>query len=269
MNAGIYAIKNVINEKRYIGSTSKLSKRWSQHKRELNRNVHFNSYLQNAWNKNGENSFVYEIIENCDENILMDREEFWIKSLHSYKDENGYNLCRTPRASRLGCKASTETIIKMSDALSGINHPNWGRKLSKTWKLNISKSQIGISKPNSGLKKKYSVITPMGEKIEFYGLRKFCRDNNLNVSMFYRVVYGIQEEYKGWKSTYKTQTSQKKTPVIARCNGKEYKFDSIMDGVRSNLFDTPIFFQNVIICCQKKCKSCGKIDGHKVIWEYI
>ena len=42
-----------------------------------------------------------------------------------------------------------------------------------------------------------------------------------------------------------------------------------MDGVRSNLFDNPVFFQNVVICCQGKCKSCGKINGEKVTWKYV
>jgi group I intron endonuclease len=200
MNFGIYAIRNIVNGRRYIGSTGKLSERWGQHRRELNRGTHFNSYLQNAWNKYGENSFAYEIVEECSSSALMNKEEYWIKNLQSYKDENGYNLCRTPRASRLGCKASPETIAKMKVSMGGKNHPNWGRKLSSQHVANMSKAMTGILKPNSGVKKKYTVINPDGMVVEVIGLRKFCRDNNLIHSMFWRVVTGKQKEYRGWRS---------------------------------------------------------------------
>ena len=42
MNSGIYAIVNKNNKKRYIGSTCNLTKRWIQHKYQLNKNIHFN-----------------------------------------------------------------------------------------------------------------------------------------------------------------------------------------------------------------------------------
>jgi group I intron endonuclease len=200
MNSGIYAIRNIVNGKRYIGSTNKLSIRWGQHKYELKKNNHFNSYLQNSWNKYGEQNFVYDILECCPHNTLVDREGYWINTLSSYKDNNGYNLCRTPRASRLGCIASPETIAKMKISLGGENHPMWGKHLKKSTKEKLSKLQKGISKPTSGHRKKYSVITPMGDKIEIVGLRKFCREHDLIPSMFWRVVVGKQNEYNGWKN---------------------------------------------------------------------
>ena len=202
MNSGVYAIRNVINGHRYVGSTGKLSIRWGQHKYELNKNNHFNSYLQNAWNKYGEKSFVYEVVERCDDNALMEREEFWINCLHSHKTEDGYNLCKTPRASRLGCKASPETVAKMKISLGGKNHPMWGKHLKLETRKKLSQLQLGVPKPNSGPKKKYKVISPEGIETEVFGLRKFCRDNNLIHSMFWRVVMGKQKEYRGWKTKW-------------------------------------------------------------------
>jgi group I intron endonuclease len=199
MNTGVYAIRNVVNNKRYVGSTGKLNVRWIQHKYELNRQHHFNPYLQNAWNKYGGKCFVYDIVEKCDGNILLDREEFWIKNLHSFKDDNGYNLCKTPRASRLGCKASPETIAKMKSSLSKENHPMWGKHLKKSTKEKLSKLTTRISKPNSGHKKKYKVVNPNGDEVEIVGLRKFCRENGLPVSIMWRIVNGKKREYNGWK----------------------------------------------------------------------
>lgn len=199
MNSGIYAIRNTINNKRYIGSTLGLHKRYSQHQRDLKRGKHFNSCLQRAWNKYGEINFCYEIIEHCDAEMLLTREEFWIANLQSHKNKNGYNICEIPRASRVGCKASAKTILKMKKSLGGKNHPNWGKKLSKSHIENISKSQIGIPKPTSGRKKSYEIISPTNEIIKIMGLRKFCKDNQLPLSIMWRIVNGKKENYNGWR----------------------------------------------------------------------
>ena len=62
--SGIYKIINIINEKTYVGSTiSKFNRRWNCHKCQLRNHNHGNKYLQNAWNKYGEDKFIFEIIE--------------------------------------------------------------------------------------------------------------------------------------------------------------------------------------------------------------
>ena len=43
---GIYEIVNKVNEKRYIGQSVDVYKRWRGHKNKLNSNSHRNSYLQ-------------------------------------------------------------------------------------------------------------------------------------------------------------------------------------------------------------------------------
>ena len=69
---GIYAIKNIINDKIYIGSSKNLHKRIDDYKYNLRHNKHRNQYLQNAWNKYGEKSFEFNIIEEClEENLIL------------------------------------------------------------------------------------------------------------------------------------------------------------------------------------------------------
>jgi group I intron endonuclease len=65
MEFGVYVIRNIVTNKIYVGSTGKLSERWNQHKYSLKRGKHSNPHLQSAWNKYGEKSFTYEIIEIC------------------------------------------------------------------------------------------------------------------------------------------------------------------------------------------------------------
>lgn len=89
---GIYAIKNKINSKVYIGQTSvTFLKRYLHHNWKLRNNQHDNQYLQHAWNKYGENNFEFYIIEKIENPDLLDeKEKFYI----SYCKEKGisYNI---------------------------------------------------------------------------------------------------------------------------------------------------------------------------------
>jgi group I intron endonuclease len=79
-NCGIYAIKNKINGKMYIGSSYNIKQRFTAHKSALKNNNHRNKHLQNAWNKYGEDNFEFIIIEHSSypERILK-RENINIK----------------------------------------------------------------------------------------------------------------------------------------------------------------------------------------------
>lgn len=86
---GIYKIVNTINNKIYIGSAKNIKKRWSAHKSDLNKNKHHSRYLQNAWNKYGKDSFIFEIVEELiDLSLLIDKEQYYINSLNPV-----YNCC--------------------------------------------------------------------------------------------------------------------------------------------------------------------------------
>ena len=53
MNCGIYCIKNLINNKVYIGKTNDLQSRWKNHLFVLRANTHSNKHLQTAFNNMG------------------------------------------------------------------------------------------------------------------------------------------------------------------------------------------------------------------------
>ncbi len=59
---GVYKIRNKLNNKRYVGSTNNFEKRWADHRKSL-RNGDNSPYLQNAFNKHGEDNFVFEVVE--------------------------------------------------------------------------------------------------------------------------------------------------------------------------------------------------------------
>jgi group I intron endonuclease len=65
----IYVITNTVNQKQYVGMTSKtLSVRWSNHKADARRNVQW--LLHKAIRKYGEENFKIELLEECDVDSL-------------------------------------------------------------------------------------------------------------------------------------------------------------------------------------------------------
>lgn len=86
----IYKITNTINDKVYIGKTQRtIQERWQGHIKDSWNSKYQHRPLYRAFKKYGLNSFSIEIIEECENNQLNDKEKFWIKQYDSFK--NGYN----------------------------------------------------------------------------------------------------------------------------------------------------------------------------------
>lgn len=94
MNSGIYIIKNTLNNKIYVGSSVDLSNREYKHFWMLNKGLHDNQYLQKSYDKYGRESFIFEIVEYCDVNELIENENKFIDLYKSNILENGYNLAK-------------------------------------------------------------------------------------------------------------------------------------------------------------------------------
>ena len=86
----IYKIINDINDKVYIGKTvNSIEKRWKEHCFDSKKRSFEKRPLYNAMNKYGIEHFYIELVEECSEDILDNREIYWIEYYHSYS--NGYN----------------------------------------------------------------------------------------------------------------------------------------------------------------------------------
>ena len=136
---GIYGIINKINGKVYVGQTGeRFLRRYWHHQWKLRDNSHDNTYLQNAWNKYGEDNFDYVVLEAVRDLSLLD--ELEIKYIDYYKKNNlSYNILLggggrrgfkmsdnakkiisgKNRQHMLGTKHSEETKKKMSETRSG------------------------------------------------------------------------------------------------------------------------------------------------------
>jgi group I intron endonuclease len=63
---GVYAIVHVPTNRAYVGSATNLARRFKEHRTSLRASCHHSHYLQNAWNKYGENSFEFKILLSVD-----------------------------------------------------------------------------------------------------------------------------------------------------------------------------------------------------------
>lgn len=122
--SGVYQIRNKINNKIYIGSTVNLYNRFSRHISALKNNNHRNDHLQRAWNKYGEQNFVFEIIEivNLETQDIYAAENKWISLTNCTNEKLGYNIQLVAGKGFLGMTMSEESKVKMSKNALGENN---------------------------------------------------------------------------------------------------------------------------------------------------
>ena len=89
MNYYVYKITNLINGKIYVGQTTEsLKKRFSRH---TGYQLNYQDKLHRSIKKYGKENFKIELIEEVEnQQILNEREQFWITELNSI--ETGYNI---------------------------------------------------------------------------------------------------------------------------------------------------------------------------------
>jgi len=97
----VYKITCTCNNKIYIGSASNYGKRIGSHLACLRRNKHDSQYMQNSYNKYGESSFKFEIVEYCTKETLIEREQYWIDTLKCFDSNVGFNSAKIA-GSKLG-----------------------------------------------------------------------------------------------------------------------------------------------------------------------
>lgn len=142
----IYKLVNNITNDFYIGSAVNLYNRIHSHLSTLKKNKNGCLHLQAAWNKY-DNQFSVEILEFIDDQqLLIEREQFYIDTLNPK-----YNINRVA-GSRLGAKLSEESKNKMR--IAKLENPTkyWaGKQLSVDHKNKLSISHKGKTTWNAGI----------------------------------------------------------------------------------------------------------------------
>ena len=170
MKMGIYKIINVVNNKFYIGSAVNFSRRKTRHFSELRTNKHNNSKLQNAWNKYGESSFVFAVVEEVQEkSLLLEVENRWLKE-HVGKDYC-YNIGVDAFAPTLGWSGELSPTWGRKRTPEELAAQNWsGRKHSSASKEKIRQHLLG--KPKSAAVRAKISATLSGQGNFWYGKKR-------------------------------------------------------------------------------------------------
>lgn len=207
---GIYKIQNKVNNKCYIGSSIDITNRFYVHLSSLRHNKHQNIYLQNAWNKYGEDNFDVEIIEQCDKCILSEREQYYVDLL------GNYNITK-------------EVIRNTPSEESKLKHSNTRKEMHKLGLLSKTVRSIIQYDLNGNKIKEWESITEASKNL------------NINQSTILRVLKNTYKQGKGFiwryledkeipivdftrKDIVKNSRSKK---VILTSNDEKLEFDSI------------------------------------------
>ena len=135
---GVYKIYFETDKKNkvYIGISNNLTRRKTDHLNNLFENCHKNKFLQNAYKKYGVENFKFEILEFCELECLVSKEEEYIKKYNSFNNKFGYNLTSGGEHKKL----SESTKKKLSILKSG-------RKLSDKTKIKLTIHNLLKNRP--------------------------------------------------------------------------------------------------------------------------
>lgn len=157
----IYKIMNTINNKIYIGKTTRtLQERFAEHIK--NAESHENRYLYNAMNYYGYDAFIIEEIIEADDEALNELESYYISLFRSNNNKFGYNMTSGgDGVPKLSSEVEAIRAAKISTALKGRHQPPElveqrakklrGKKRSIEVRLRMSEAHKGKTPWNKGI----------------------------------------------------------------------------------------------------------------------
>ncbi len=255
LKSGIYSIRNLVNGKIYIGSSVLIAQRFRDHRKRLKKGNHDNIHLQRSWNKHGEQNFEFSVLEHCEINVLLLREQAWLD-----KTKNKFNILKFA-GNTLGRKMSLKTKLLIAKGVSkrtgpqnvwygrslpkstldkaaeycrnhfkGEGNPFYGKRHTQKTKEILSSKLKGRKMPPSFLKKQagntrgakeFLVKLPNGEQIKIRNLKKFCKENGFT----YFAIYKAMKLNIPYCNFYFTGIGQRQTSTE---NGESPKTSAIM-----------------------------------------
>lgn len=274
----IYKITNNINDKVYIGKTTfSIERRWKEHQKAAYSSL-IDYPLYRAMRKYGLEHFIIEQIEEVDDKIIDEREQYWIQYYESYiSTGKGYNATLGGEGNSITDKNlvytlwdNGYTITEISNKVKA-NRSNVRKILQSYANYSVNESQQRghrlLWQQRFEEVEQYDL---QGNFIQFFpslvaaeqetGLSKKGIWNALNYKTL--SAYGYQ-----WKYTNDTrkveniekQTRKQKRPVLQYINNEWKEYESSAEAQRQ----TNIQASAIRNVCQGKLKTAG---GY--IWKY-
>lgn len=108
----IYIIKNIVNDKVYVGQTKvSLKLRFQNHLSAVRNGKDY--IIGKAIRKYGEDKFYIELLEECTVEELNEREKYWIAFFNSTDNRSGYNISTGGNVIRTTKELDKDMVIKL------------------------------------------------------------------------------------------------------------------------------------------------------------
>ena len=210
MTGSIYLVENKLNGKKYVGMTQySVKTRWKRHITDSENKRTEKRPLHDAIRKYGAENFEVSTIERCDEEVIKERESYWINKLGTYKDgynatlggdgrtfydwnniEKAYDETRglAQAAEKLGC--TSETVRNVLAAIGKDRDKNTERSLQSGIPV-IATEQDGTKHVFSSQLKAANWLREIG-KTDITDLRKVSCKIGKATRTTSGIVYGIK-----------------------------------------------------------------------------
>ena len=193
----IYKITNLINDKFYIGKTTRsIHIRFNEHCKKATSKMPITMAIE----KYGKQNFIVEQIDVADslQNLNL-KEKYYISIMNPV-----YNVSKGGDGGAL-FQGHTHTE-QTKQILSLLKIGKKDSDLTKTKKSESRKkrkhSQETIDKYSNAQAKEYIFIDPNGNNIVIKNLNKFCRENNLSSGNMRNVYFGHVKTCKGYRRAF-------------------------------------------------------------------
>lgn len=120
IKCGIYKISNIIDNRTYIGSSKNIKGRFAEHKRLLKNEKHNNIHLLRFVNKYGIDCLIFEVIELCNVQDLIAKEQYYMDLL-----QPKFNICKIANKPPVYRKFTKDDIMKIIELYNSGKSLNW------------------------------------------------------------------------------------------------------------------------------------------------
>ena len=234
----IYLIVNKQNGHKYVGQTTQgMNKRWQQHIQEALRMS--DKPLHRAMRKYGNHNFMIKEIDDCDESLLDEKEQYQIKQYRPEYNLEIEELIEEPKPEPIPKKPSSWSF------LTDENRGNGKHSGIKIQGLNIETGEI----------REWDTARDAAEEV--------AGDRNKNSNILISAKKGYKCYGYRWK-LLEQKSKKKAVKAVHKITWEEYQFESIADAIRkvggNNSRGTGLV---------KSLRSNGRYTWKGFMWFYI